>query len=1154
MSHGTINNSALYLKDPRQNTLLNTGVASVNDAFSPEERRTLRYELETFVCEGEYARGLRRILETFLANLDNPEQPGVWVSGFFGSGKSHLVKVLRALWVDYRFPEDNATARGLTRLPVEIADTLRELSVRGRQVGGVHAASGTLGGGVGDNVRMTVLGIVFRSVGLSEQYPIARFEMWLKREGHYEAVRAAIEAEGKDWRAELGHLYVSPLITKALLEVYPGFASSPAEARKLLKEQFPNVQDISNQQLMDGIRQALAPDGKFPLTLVALDEVQQYIGENQPRSILIQEVTETCCKAFAGRLLFVGTGQTALSGTPLLKRLIDRFAVAIELSDTDVDAVIRKVILAKKPDCLGEIDNTLTQNLGEISRHLAGTRIEHRAEDRAVLTADYPILPVRRRFWERALRSVDQAGTAGQLRNQLKLVHEAARATADDALGTVVGGDFIFHQIAPNLLQTGVLPRETYDYIRANIEGNSSARLKARLCALVYLIGKLPREGGADLGMRATPDVLADLLVQDLPRGSAELRRDVPGLLEALEADGKLMRVGAEYRLQTRESGVWTDEYRRQYARIEGDPVRIPSERAELLRKECAERLKSVRLSQGKSKVPRSIAYHFGTDAPADTADRITVWVRDGWQDDEKAVQTDARQAGNDSPLILLFLPMRASDELRTTLTTWRAAQSTLQVRGVPSTVEGIEARRAMETRSSEAERRLTLLIDDVFSGARVYQAGGQEVIGPSLSDSVRLASENAMVRLFPMFDMADHTGWEKVVTRAREGSQAALEAVDYKGDIDRHPVSLELLKFIAGAKKGSEIRARYESSPFGWPRDTVDGALYALVACGHLRALDASQKLIDASTLDRSKLTQTSFKLEVTTVTTPEKLAVRKLLTEIGIPCNPGDELVAIARMLDALKHRADGAGGPAPRPERPDTKELEALRSLIGNEQLKAVYNQRESLAAQATTWANRGKLLQVRLPRWSNLESLLTHAATLPETPGLQQQTDAIFQQRLLLSEPDPVPPLCEHLTQLLRTALLHLRDQYDARHATGMETLKHDENWQKLTPDTRNTLLRDNQLLGKPPVNTGNEAEVLASLKAMNLGTWADRIAALPGRFQQVRLDAATHLEPQVIQVQLPKPGILKNEAAVKTWLAEVEKTLLEALQKGPVVIH
>src|SRR5690606_6807249 len=110
-------------------------------------------------------------------------------------------------------------------------------------------------------------------------------------------------------------------------------------ARKLLKEQFPQVLDVTSEQMISAIEDALDIDGQFPLTLVVLDEVQQYIGSDAEKTFQVQEVTETLCKHFNGKLLFVGTGQSALSGMPSLQRLLGRFPVPVMLGDWDVENV-----------------------------------------------------------------------------------------------------------------------------------------------------------------------------------------------------------------------------------------------------------------------------------------------------------------------------------------------------------------------------------------------------------------------------------------------------------------------------------------------------------------------------------------------------------------------------------------------------------------------------------------------------------------------------------------------------------------------------------------------------------------------------------------------------------------------------------------------
>ncbi len=276
----------------------------------------------------------------------------------------------------------------------------------------------------------------------------------------------------------------------------------------------------------------------------------------------------------------------------------------VQLSDTDVESVIRKIILQKSQSAIPAIQQTLTDTLGEISRHLRGTRLEHSTEDETFLVDDYPLLPVRRRFWEKVLHKLDESGTISQLRNQLRIVHEAACATAEQPLGQVVAGDFIYDQLSTDLLQTGLLSREVYDRIGKLAAGDQDDRLKASLLKLIYLIGKLPTDPMADIGLRATEDSLADLLVTELAGGSSALRKRIPGLLDALHnSQGLVMAIatpsGTEYRLQTAESSAWHDEYRKQVAELSANTQRLEMERVDLLKGAYREPLNAIHLTQG---------------------------------------------------------------------------------------------------------------------------------------------------------------------------------------------------------------------------------------------------------------------------------------------------------------------------------------------------------------------------------------------------------------------------------------------------------------------------------------------------------------------------------------------------------------------------
>ena len=103
----------------------------------------------------------------------------------------------------------------------------------------------------------------------------------------------------------------------------------------------------------------------------------------------------------------------------------------------------------------------------------------------------------------------------------------------------------------------------------------TTGKLAHRLCGLIFLIRKLPREAGIDIGVRATPEMLADLLVSDLGQEGAELRRDVPGVLNRLVDDGVLLNVDGEFNLQTRESAEWDKEFRNRQTRLNNNEHEI---------------------------------------------------------------------------------------------------------------------------------------------------------------------------------------------------------------------------------------------------------------------------------------------------------------------------------------------------------------------------------------------------------------------------------------------------------------------------------------------------------------------------------------------------------------------------------------------------
>lgn len=1156
-----MNNHEVYLRDPRTWSLANNGVARVNEPGTDDELRVLRTELETFVCEGEYARGMARILDRYLDNLARAEQPGVWVSGFYGSGKSHFVKMLRALWSDVRF-EDGASARNLVRhLPTDVADPLKRLNTEARRLGThLHAASGALTASVAGSVRCAVVAVVFASLGLDADLSIGSFELWLRDQGILDAVRDAVRAQGLPWEEERANLYVSPVIAKAVLAQRPSLANTEADLLTLFAAQFTKADDISTEAMVQIVRRALRGNtDQVPLTLIVLDEVQQFIGELPRRATDVQEVAEALQKQFNGRVLLVATGQSAMGGTPMLQRIQARFPLPIPLGDQDVETVIRKVVLQKSPTAIVGLQAELDGEIQEISRHLPNATIRHRDNDRDDFVPDYPILPARRRFWEQSLRAIDGGGTTAQLRNQLSLSLEAARATANLPVGHVVGAEFVVDNQEVNLLNAGVLPKSVHEKLQTWRAGGDADRLKVRLGTLVFLIARLSRDKGADSGVRATPADLTDLLVNDLHAGARGLRASVESTLAAMEAAGDLMLVDGEFRWQTREGGVWRQRFTERCNQLQGDVTKYQLARADLLKSSTSAALKKLSLTQGVSTQKRDWEIFTSDTPPKADGTTLPLWLRDEGVTTEAEVRRHMLVLGNDSAVVAIVLPSHREAELRTALVERDAAASVL---AAPPSITGSDAAerdgamKAMSSRHVQAGARVEGIVRDIQAHARVILGGGGELTPtPGVEDPflalVRTASLQSLDRLFPEFPDGDHANWDKVVTKARKGEVDALKLVDHTGDPLKHKVVAALLKYIGAGKTGREFRTTFLASPYGWSQDAVDGGLFTLLALGHLRATDNNVPVALAQ-VDVKKLGTVTLVPVKVVATAAQKGEVRKLLPDLGVPNRMGEEIAVIGEALAKLEALAKRAGAEAPAPAMPDTQLLQKLRKLVDQDLLVETAARADDLRKLFADWKKTGDILDARRPRWILLTALLAQAEGLAGLDTVRTQVDAVRNQRLLLQDPDPVAPQLDAVTQALRTALMDVLGRYKETHAAGLSALSADPGWASLDAATQESLLDTHGLREVPAVKTAGPEDVRSALETCSLSAWRTRVEALPTRFQAARLDAARRLEPKAVPVRLPS-RTLRTPAEVDAWVDEVRALLAAKVEGGPVIV-
>ena len=201
------------------------------------------------------------------------------------------------------------------------------------------------------------------------------------------------------------------------------------------------VDDISNDEMLDTFEEVLrlqsahrrqaAAHARRSRRDAAVHQRRQRQGAEQ-----VQDLVEGCSSRFNSQVLVVATGQSrAYCATqPCRSSSTDSRSPWPSRTPTSRRSSGRSCS-ARSPTRWPTSRPRLARCPARSTDILAAPGSRPKAADKATIVADYPLLPTRRRFWERALRAIDKAGKAGVLRTQLKIVHEAARSVADQPLG-----------------------------------------------------------------------------------------------------------------------------------------------------------------------------------------------------------------------------------------------------------------------------------------------------------------------------------------------------------------------------------------------------------------------------------------------------------------------------------------------------------------------------------------------------------------------------------------------------------------------------------------------------------------------------------------------------------------------------------------------
>ena len=508
----------------------------IDGVIKADDGRNLQTELEEYVVTRDVARGLDTFTNRYLHELS---ANGVWISGFFGSGKSHLLKILSLILdgqplangtkpVDIILPkiEDEivkANLRKATAIPSR--SILFNIDQKFDGIGGDHSAPIL-------EVFVKVLNELQGYYG--KQGYIAKFEHDLDMRGDFAPFKETyLKLNRATW--ENDREAIATARKAAFTKAYAAhFGVAEAEASNLMRQVREDYR-VSIESFAQMVKDYIArqPAG-FRLNFF-VDEVGQFIGQDSKLMLNLQTVAETLGTVCNGRAWVFVTSQADLEGVlgafkgmgaQDITKIMGRFKTQLTLASADVREVIQKRLLAKteaEPKVLMAIYDREKDNLqtlyrfGDNSINLAGWR----GSDE--FCNFYPFHTYQFDLFQLAIQQLSKHGvftgkylSVGE-RSMLAVFQEVAKAVRNQDVGHLATFDHMYDGISASIrgdMQTTIKMAE-----RQLGEG-----LQIRILKSLFLL-KWVRE------FKATPRNVAILLID---RPDIDIRAHEKAVLEAL--------------------------------------------------------------------------------------------------------------------------------------------------------------------------------------------------------------------------------------------------------------------------------------------------------------------------------------------------------------------------------------------------------------------------------------------------------------------------------------------------------------------------------------------------------------------------------------------------------------------------------------------
>lgn len=411
-------------------------------------------ELDEYVVTQELHKHLSKFYDNYQKGINGKtDKMGVWISGFFGSGKSHFLKILAYLL-------ENKEVKGMQPIDFfenKVQDSLVYANMKRTAnvdteviLFNIDSKSSLDNKSKEDAILRVFMKVFYEHRGYYGDIPgVAEMEKYLDKQGVYEAFKTEFKAlAGESWESRRNSFYFdADFVIGALTKVTD---MSEESARNWFENGVNNF-EISIEKFSKDVKEYIDEKGSNFHLVFLVDEIGQYIGDSRNLMLNLQTLAEDLGTHAHGKVWIMVTSQESIDSIVKVKgddfsRIQGRFDTRLSLSSISVDEVIKKRILEKyshvndKLKVLFPEKSVILKNLISFRESTADLRGYDNEQEFADV---YPFIPYQFKLLQNVFEQVRKHGSSGKHlsegeRSMLSAFKEAGLSYKDAEEGTLI--------------------------------------------------------------------------------------------------------------------------------------------------------------------------------------------------------------------------------------------------------------------------------------------------------------------------------------------------------------------------------------------------------------------------------------------------------------------------------------------------------------------------------------------------------------------------------------------------------------------------------------------------------------------------------------------------------------------------------------------